>query len=184
MTMWLPQPCPKELLLEIPIFCRVHSLERPRINYHSKSIYTPMENQKQLIAEMKTHKQTRSLHEPLFVEIIICLLSPTDALDTPAINHDLGDIDNQAKAVLDAMVKALIIVDDKQVVALHVSRAYDVEDFCLIRLWSVEEKREVNAWDSSTARTSLTPAPLASTPSNEKPRPSRSSRPAAAKRRS
>jgi Holliday junction resolvase RusA-like endonuclease len=63
----------------------------------------------------------KTIKTPCWVSILLfCKKAKTSKLTVPR-----GDVDNYAKAVLDAMVKARILQDDNLVVRLSVLKCFD-----------------------------------------------------------
>lgn len=176
----IPTPVPNAILHEIPLYCRVNPLERPRLNFLSKHVYQPLKNQAELLAEMALHADTY-INEPVLVETFI---THTGKHPPHVTAKEYGDLDNQAKAIHDAMVKCNIIHDDRLIVSATQHRAFGDTDFCLVRIWSVLPTTETFPWDFSTALiSSKRPRPPEELWPSETP-PSKSSRRARAKRRS
>lgn len=144
----IPIPTAKDLLAEIPLHCVIHPLERPRLNYMSKRVYQPLDNQLELLAETRLYGGAY-IYTPVFIEIMIVHAGVKDDV---CVSKAHGDIDNQVKAIHDALVKANIILDDRLIVTSQASRAYGEYDFCLIRIWSVSPTTETFPWDLNTAR--------------------------------
>lgn len=177
MTMNLPIPSPKRLLLEIPLWTTPAPLERPRYNRHQKRVYQPLENQEALINEIAYHKGP-PITEPVHIEIIINVASIKQIKSgAPIIGKVHGDIDNQAKAILDAMVKNQIIEDDHLVTGLTINRCWASQDFTLIRIFALDQEADYHKWDFNTARTRSKLQPRAVSLSSFTTAPSPSSQP-------
>jgi Holliday junction resolvase RusA-like endonuclease len=187
MSMNLPIPTAKRLLLEIPLWTTPAPLERPRYNRHQKRVYQPLDNQAALINELSYHKGD-PIKEPVMVEIIINvgkgpkLLGIPDG--APIVGKVYGDVDNQVKAVLDAMVKNAILEDDHLVTSLTIHRCWAQQDFTLIRIFQLDKEADYHKWDFNTARTRSKLQPRSTSPSSPTTPPSPSSPPEPAKPKS
>ena len=128
----------KEPILEIMLFTRIHPLSRPRMGRNKGSIYQPKENQQELLVEMSNYKQENPISIPVSLEIEICFLRPPK-VDIPyPTSNNYGDIDNLSKAIFDAMVTMNILADDNLVIDCMVSKRFNEEDFCKIKIYSAD----------------------------------------------
>lgn len=142
-------PVRDRLICKIPLFCRIEPLARPRVNYFTKRIHQPLDNQQALLTEVSTFDPSK-ISGPVYVDIAIILQTPTPKRGAPPphpTSKAYGDLDNLAKAVNDALVKAQILADDSIIVGHAITKAFGPEDLATVAIWSVApETKEVSAW--------------------------------------
>lgn len=128
------------LLAELWVWSRVNPLSRPRVHARSRTVYQPKGNQKALLAELGAYPPLR-LAEPLWVEIT-CLFRPEYKHHVTAAMRCYGDVDNIAKAVLDALVANHILKDDIYCMNLLISKKLAGEDACCIKIYQAQTPKE------------------------------------------
>lgn len=134
-------PLRDQLLYAIPLFVRVEPLMRPRMNFHSKSVYQPIKNQQELFAELKQHKLKEPINSPIIVDSYVYY--EKKGKETYPTQKTYGDEDNLRKAINDAMVRLGIITDDKMVVGGENYKLFADEDCAYVLIWSLSEVFEV-----------------------------------------
>ncbi len=138
-------PIRDKLIAQIPIYCKVSPLKRARANPYTKGVYQPLDNQKDLLREVKNIEEFL-IEEPVFLDIIVNweidekkLRKMVKTLNwVHPTNQRQGDVDNLAKAVNDALIKARVLVDDIYIVGQQITKAYGTEDVASIAIWSVK----------------------------------------------
>lgn len=131
-----------DLIAILPIFQCINPLARPRLNYFSKTIYQPKENQKALLSDI-------AKFEPLEIGFpVICdtyINFAQEGKNQLPTAKRYGDEDNYRKAISDALQFGKILVDDRYIVGGENYKAFGLEDCCLIKIWAVaEEVEELN----------------------------------------
>lgn len=134
--MMLPVPMRDQILAELPIACEIKPLNRPRALQGGRGVWQPLKNQQELFQALKPFK---ALHIDVacFVDITIVFRRPVTNKEPHVTRKNRGDVDNLAKAVNDALVKAEILADDLYIVGQSLTKAYGSDDFCMITIWSV-----------------------------------------------
>jgi Holliday junction resolvase RusA-like endonuclease len=143
-------PQPDQLLAKLLFNVKANPLARPKVNIWAKSIRQPLENQQELLHAV-SQVEPYAISEPVHVQILINWPVPeTKKKQGPhPIARHFGDIDNLAKAVNDAIVKAKVILDDKLIVGQTVTKAFGKEDVIAVCVWGVSPMTiEVDPWDS------------------------------------
>lgn len=130
-----------ELLAILPIFQRIEPLARPRLNYFSKTIYQPKDNQRALLGEIKNFQPIK-IEMPVIVDTFINYVKQTRQ-DSPA-NKRYGDEDNLRKALSDALTYAQILIDDRFVVGGENYKWFGDEDCCAVYIWKVDGEDSFN----------------------------------------
>lgn len=155
-------PVPLALLAKIPLFCEIKPLSRPQVNYHSRSLRQPLENQQELLNYVKT-LEPLGIDVPCHIQLILVFARNDPKLKSARVDHPTkrhhGDIDNLGKAVNDALVKAKIIVDDQLIVSQSITKSFGEESICYVAIWSVAKlPTEVSPWHSHFAPISVSPS--------------------------
>lgn len=140
--MILTYPRRVELIVRIPIFCRIEPLKRPRVVYHTRALYQPIDNQKNLRETLRGFTKFK-VEEPVLIDTTINFRrATTSKLHSPsAKNH--GDEDNLRKAINDALVSAGILLDDSLVMGGTNTKAFGSEDMALIEIWTISDTMAV-----------------------------------------
>lgn len=125
-----------DLLMALYADTKVYPLARPRLVKTTGQIYQPKQNQHALIRELENQEIDEAIACPVSVDVEIHLKKETGTHDFPT-QRKMGDVDNLLKAVLDAMVTAGLLADDKLVVSANVSKEFDDEDFVVINIWKI-----------------------------------------------
>lgn len=131
------------LVAEMWVWSRVYPLARPRLSSASgrPRVFQPKANQRALLAELGAYPAL-CLKRPVVVEIAVLLGREKPGHETTA-KPCYGDVDNLAKAVLDALVANEILYDDIYVVGLRVTKQLASEDACRIQIYDTEtQERE------------------------------------------
>jgi Holliday junction resolvase RusA-like endonuclease len=123
-----------DLIAIIPIFQRINPLARPRLNYFSKTIYQPKENQKALLSDIAKF-EPMEIAFPVLVDTYINFV-PQGRQSAPTVASN-GDEDNLRKAISDALQHGKILVDDRYILGGENYKAFGIEDCCLIKIWAV-----------------------------------------------
>jgi Holliday junction resolvase RusA-like endonuclease len=126
-------PVRNQILIKIPIFGKVRPLQRPRVG-RSGHVYQPKENQLELIDSLSVFSDLK-IDEPCIIDLYVHFQGQIDKY--PA-SKNYGDVDNLAKAVLDALVANQILTDDGIVLGGSFYKSFSDEDFAVIVIWSVQ----------------------------------------------
>lgn len=129
-----------DLIITIPLWCKVRPLMRPRYNPVSKSIYSPKENQVEVFNEISQYQQL-SINRPIIVDLYIYFTRPEKSETEFPTEKTFGDIDNLTKGILDAMVSHKIIEDDKHVVGGQNYKLFAPEDWAIILIYECAGKK-------------------------------------------
>lgn len=124
--------------------------ERPRFNTYTKTTYTPQKTKKyeEIIKNtfqekygLRINPSVNEIHIKIDVEYAppksISKKKKAELIDWKQGYMHKPDVDNIAKAILDAL-NGVVWLDDKQVVELLVSKAYGKEDKINIEIIEVE----------------------------------------------
>lgn len=141
--MMLAIPRREHLLARIPIFCRIEPLKRPRVVYHSRTLYQPVDNQQTLRSLLKRFTAFK-IDEPVIIDTIVNFLRAKSSKYTMPSGRLHGDEDNLRKAINDALVIAGILRDDSLVMGGMNTKAFGSEDMALIEIWSVADLMAVH----------------------------------------
>lgn len=121
-----------KLLAEINLFVRARPLQRPRCSTIG-SVYQPKENQQELIDLLGLYPPYQ-FDEPILVEAHVFLNSKRAYADS----QRLGDVDNIAKGILDALQDKnnLQIKNDSKIVGLNITKnSTALDDFVQIKIF-------------------------------------------------
>lgn len=138
--MILLRPIRGELIAVLPIFQRINPLPRPRLNYFTKTIYQPKENQKALLGDIQNF-ESMEIAFPVIVDTVINFEAKPGA--KPPIAIRFGDEDNLRKAICDALTFGKIMVDDRWIVGGENYKWNGSEDCCLVKIYSLEGEEEI-----------------------------------------
>lgn len=119
-------------LLHIDLFCKVCPLKRPRLG--RGHAYQPKDNQLITLMMLKDYKD-EGIDVPVYIDINITYSGKEG---TFATKHNLGDIDNLQKAILDGLVHWDIITDDRNVVMIRAVKEYGNSDSATIDIYGVK----------------------------------------------
>lgn len=133
-------PVRSTVIAKVPLACLVKPLARPRARVYTKGVYQPLENQRDLLAAVMAFGPLH-IDEPVFVDIAINWIGPKKP-PPHAIGKQRGDVDNLAKAVNDALVKAKILADDHYIVGQSITKAFGTSDMAYAVIWSVATHTE------------------------------------------
>ena len=119
----------------------MNPLKRPRLG--RTGIYSPTENQTELIMELRELLDfTSPVRQPLVIDLYICFkkirpIKPYSQGTSPIypVAQKYGDEDNLRKAVMDALVKAEVIADDRFVVGGETYKIFDKEDWFYLAIY-------------------------------------------------
>ena len=135
-----------ELIYEFILWCEIQPLERPRIS--NGRVYQPIDNQKQLINELLRYSQQGSqiyvngikklVNTPVIVDQFYYFDKRGREYRHPTVLQ-LGDEDNLRKGVNDALVKASILDDDKNIVGGQQYKIWDRESYVVVRIYGVKD---------------------------------------------
>lgn len=140
--MMLVHPRREDLLARIPIFCRVEPLKRPRVVFHTRALYQPLDNQKILRDALRGFTAFK-IEQPVIVDTMINFAKPPKSKFEFPSGKNHGDEDNLRKAINDALVSAGILLDDSLVMGGSNAKAFGREDMALIEIWSIADTMAV-----------------------------------------
>lgn len=123
------------MIYRLPLFLRVHPKERPRLNPKVGKMYSPKENQKEVLSVLSRSNKP-DIDYPVIVD---CYLYFRGGVGYP-IATEYGDIDNLQKGILDAMVENKILRNDRLVIGGEVFKQFYSEDLVVILIWSVGDE--------------------------------------------
>jgi Holliday junction resolvase RusA-like endonuclease len=129
-----------ELIAVLPLFETIHPLARPRLNYHSKKVYQPKENQQGLLSTIKNY-EPMEIGRPCIVDTYINFEKQKG---TYPVANKYGDEDNLRKAICDALQHGKIISDDRFIVGGENYKAFNEEDICLVKIYEATGESEVD----------------------------------------
>lgn len=136
--------CPRrdELIRAIPLFTPIQPLQRPRLNFYTKSIYQPIKNQQDLFSELKNHKTGKGeeIVTPCIVDTFIYYRK--EGKSKYPITKKYGDEDNLRKAINDALVRFGIIHDDRLIVGGENYKMFSDDDYAFVYIWSIADQPE------------------------------------------
>jgi Holliday junction resolvase RusA-like endonuclease len=138
--MQLAKPERGELIATLPIFQRINPLARPRLNYHSKTVYQPKQNQVALLADIQNFSPLE-IADPIIVDTYINF--EAKGKSSHPVSKQFGDDDNLRKAIADALQSAKIIKDDRLIVGGENYKAFGSEDCCLVKIYHVKGETHV-----------------------------------------
>ncbi len=134
-------PYREQLLLQIPLFCKVEPMARPRLA-RNRGVYQPLAAQHVIVAEIQKLQAKRTLSQPVFVDHYIYRERNPRHKGMSAVYPCYGDLDNMVKTVNDALVRADILADDRYIVGSQSFKAIAKEDYCHVLIWSVAATME------------------------------------------
>lgn len=134
------KPLRGDLIAVLPIFQRINPLPRPRLNYYSKTIYQPKENQKSLLADIQNF-QHLEITFPVIIDTYINFEAKGKTRHPTAKQY--GDEDNLRKAICDALQYGKILEDDRWIVGGNNYKWMGKEDCCLVEIYKVIGEEEI-----------------------------------------
>jgi Holliday junction resolvase RusA-like endonuclease len=132
-------PTRGELIAEIPLFCQVRPLARPRSRGRVRGVYQPLANQEELRHELSRYTPLR-IDYPVLIDTYIQLAVPRKTRLLHPVGRIHGDEDNLRKAICDALVAQEILTDDAFILGGSNSKAFGPECLALIRIFAVTAK--------------------------------------------
>ena len=134
------RPTRGELLASIRLSCRVRPLQRPRLFSSARfeeRVYQPLENQAEL-REKLSELEPAWITAPVFVD---CYMYFRQAKRTPFPSTKFhGDLDNNLKAVYDALQAANMIMDDSLIIGGESMKLFGPNDEVEIKIFAAEAR--------------------------------------------
>ncbi len=129
-------PVRHEVLARFPLYCQVQPLKRPRMKWHVKGVYQPLDNQKELRHALTAYEQLR-IDVPCIIDTYINLERAKSCKLAFPTGRLHGDEDNLRKAINDALIDREIVTDDKLILGGTNFKLFGSENECLVIIWSV-----------------------------------------------
>ncbi len=134
-------PTRGEVVARLLLHCQVQPLRRPRMRWHVKGVYQPLENQKELREALKAY-DSLSIPHPVIVDTYINLERAKSCKLPFPTGRLHGDEDNLRKALNDALIDRQILTDDKLILGGTNYKMFGPENQCLVVIWSVKHETE------------------------------------------
>jgi len=137
------EPKRGEIVHFLNFACKVCPLPRPR-KAPQGHIYQPKDNQRDLLYEVMQERNLmkptpKVIDFPVIIDHHLQFTKPKSCKSDFVISKQLGDYDNLAKAVNDALVTGKFIKDDSLIVAGETVKFYDEDadaiDFCTVVIY-------------------------------------------------
>lgn len=116
-----------DVLTDLMLYCRAKPLQRPRRS-QSGGVYQPLDNQRDMISCLGTYPNAITV--PMIIDVT-CYYQIRTKL-SHVVNYD---IDNVLKAILDNLIRAGLIADDKLVVGSTIFKTPSNEDRVHVRIY-------------------------------------------------
>lgn len=131
-------PKREHLMAKLPIYCAILPLARPRMRWHVKGVYQPLENQKEFRDALMAYTPL-AIAEPVIIDTYISVKAAKSCKLKYPTGRLHGDEDNLRKAINDGLVDRRIITDDKLVIGGENFKFFGPEESCLILIWSINK---------------------------------------------